>query len=48
MICRLVLAAATNAASLLVTASNGQAKPALMLETIKTIEVEAAQEAWCV
>ena len=47
MIRHLVLAVATTAASFLVTATYGQAQPALMLETIKTSDVEAALEVWC-
>ena len=47
MIRRLVMAAATTAASLLVAGSDGQAKPVVMLETIKASEVEAAQVGWC-
>ena len=47
MIRHLVLTVATTAASFLVTATHGQAQPALMLETIKTSDVEAALEAWC-
>lgn len=47
MIRRLVMAAATTAASLLVAGSDGQAKPVVMLETIQASEVEAAQVGWC-